>query len=642
MKKAVMIAIALILVQIAAAQVENYNQYSELEIKVNVQTTIVVEEKGTRTSVEYLQADLELFPRTTPEQEILSQDVKMTPTGSVKEGDRDIKMEWEDVEENTIEFNVESTVKTENRVRKIERKIDFPIQDLQQDLIEYTRPTQYIDINDDIRTRAAKIVEGETDLYVAEYKLGEWVRQNIEYDLNTLTASVVQKSSWVLTNKEGVCDEITNLFISMSRSLGVPARFVSGVVYSNVGYTFENHGWAEVYIPEYGWVPFDVTFGQYGWIDPSHVKMDESTDSGEPAITYNWQMRNGELRARPLKIETEIIRTEGTVASLAKLEIRPIEQDVGFGSYMIMEVTAENTQSYYLPLSFTITKAPQTVQDEPTIHTLLKPKETRKFYWTLKIPDNLDASYIYSTELQVESNFAEKATSKIRYGQGFRKYTKEWAEETYDRLIGRESKILFTNIELNCTTDKKDYLSTDTAKVICLVRNLGNSNLDRIDVCAEDKCKQTALTISQQKEISFEIELRNGDIKITAEQGNYLKEQTIKINVKKIPEIKILSYEPQIIDYSKQDALTLKLFTKEKAKDITIEIKNLGDVTIPELEGTYTVNVPIKGRNFRKGVIEMTIKYKSETGEEFESKEKIQMTIRGLPWYAKLLNWLGF
>ena len=83
-------------------------------------------------------------------------------------------------------------------------------------------------------------------MYVVTFKVAKWIQENVKYDLSTLTADVVQKSSWVLSNKEGVCDEITNLFISMLRVVGIPARFVSGTVYSNVINNWGGHGWGDI------------------------------------------------------------------------------------------------------------------------------------------------------------------------------------------------------------------------------------------------------------------------------------------------------------------------------------------------------------------------------------------------------------
>ena len=137
--------------------------------------------------------------------------------------------------------------------------------------------------------------------------LADWVQKNIEYDLNTLTAEAVKKSSWVFTYRQGVCDELTNLFISFLRSVGIPARFVTGTVYASIEGTWNNHGWAEVYFPGKGWAPWDVTFGQYGWIDPTHLKLGDSVDSAESSIDYTWRSSHVEIRNEGLDISTSLL-----------------------------------------------------------------------------------------------------------------------------------------------------------------------------------------------------------------------------------------------------------------------------------------------------------------------------------------------
>ena len=127
MKKAVMIAIALILIQTALAQQENYNQYSELEMSIKIYTTIDVEQKGTRTSIEYLQADLEMFPRKTAEQQVLNLDVNSNPNATVNKGETDITIEWEDINPDSVSYGIESNVAVQNKIRKVVNKIDFPI-----------------------------------------------------------------------------------------------------------------------------------------------------------------------------------------------------------------------------------------------------------------------------------------------------------------------------------------------------------------------------------------------------------------------------------------------------------------------------------------------------------------------------------
>jgi transglutaminase-like putative cysteine protease len=70
----------------------------------------------------------------------------------------------------------------------------------------------------------------------------------------------------VFVNKAGVCQDFTNLFITMARLLGVPARYVCGYIYTgNSGESRtgsdQTHAWIQLYIPNIGWKDFDPTNG---------------------------------------------------------------------------------------------------------------------------------------------------------------------------------------------------------------------------------------------------------------------------------------------------------------------------------------------------------------------------------------------
>jgi hypothetical protein len=73
--------------------------------------------------------------------------------------------------------------------------------------------------------------------------------------------------------KEGDCDDKANLLITLCRILDIPAYLQIGCLY-NSGTEYETrfnghlltllkhisyHGWAVIYIPPWGWVPFDMT-----------------------------------------------------------------------------------------------------------------------------------------------------------------------------------------------------------------------------------------------------------------------------------------------------------------------------------------------------------------------------------------------
>ncbi len=60
----------------------------------------------------------------------------------------------------------------------------------------------------------------------------------------------------------GVCQDHAHVFIAAARSLGIPARYVTGYLLTDVGDSVAHHAWAEALVPEIGWVGFDAANGQ--------------------------------------------------------------------------------------------------------------------------------------------------------------------------------------------------------------------------------------------------------------------------------------------------------------------------------------------------------------------------------------------
>jgi transglutaminase-like putative cysteine protease len=80
----------------------------------------------------------------------------------------------------------------------------------------------------------------------------------------------------VYTQKYGVCQDFSNLFITIARLLFLPARYVCGYIYT--GNTGESrarsdasHAWVQIYIPSVGWKGFDPTNGVLPHLD--HVRV---------------------------------------------------------------------------------------------------------------------------------------------------------------------------------------------------------------------------------------------------------------------------------------------------------------------------------------------------------------------------------
>jgi transglutaminase-like putative cysteine protease len=81
----------------------------------------------------------------------------------------------------------------------------------------------------------------------------------------------------VFVSRSGVCQDFTNLFITLARLLGIPARYVCGYIYTgNTGglaraSSDASHAWVQLYIPNVGWKGFDPTNGVLPQTD--HVRV---------------------------------------------------------------------------------------------------------------------------------------------------------------------------------------------------------------------------------------------------------------------------------------------------------------------------------------------------------------------------------
>jgi transglutaminase-like putative cysteine protease len=80
----------------------------------------------------------------------------------------------------------------------------------------------------------------------------------------------------VYLTRRGVCQDFANLFITMARLLGIPARYVCGYLYTGANSTTRaqsdaSHAWVQLYIPNIGWKDFDPTNGVLPQTD--HVRV---------------------------------------------------------------------------------------------------------------------------------------------------------------------------------------------------------------------------------------------------------------------------------------------------------------------------------------------------------------------------------
>src|SRR3989338_8392816 len=338
MKKAAFLIVLFLLAPFSLA--EDLYSMDSLGLQLNVDGSFELVPTKSGASVKEASADILLYPQESQRQKI----IQWNSQGAVK--DNMVSFLWNDGKIEKKEFGYTANIETQNKRLTVKEKVSFPIsqQDI-QGLEQYLEATETIDSDHPaVIAKAAELAEGEDDLFKVAFNLASWVEENIDYDLNTVTSAASQKGSWVLENRQGVCDEMTSLFVAMARSLGIPARFVSGISYTNsqevissVGSNWAGHGWAEVYFPDIGWVSFDITFDEYGYIDVTHIQLRESFDPDDPATKFEWLADDVDLHAEKLKLDADIQDTGTFVPEEIQLEQEILSNQVGFGSYNLIK-----------------------------------------------------------------------------------------------------------------------------------------------------------------------------------------------------------------------------------------------------------------------------------------------------------------
>ena len=116
-----------------------------------------------------------------------------------------------------------------------------------------------------------------------------WINTNIRYERGH--TSVNTAAADVLVSRRGVCQDQAHLGLAMLRALGIPSRYVSGLLTRQPG---ETHAWIEFLHPHVGWLPADPTRGVVIHIGTDYLKFGVGRDYSEvPPVSGSFVSRGG-------------------------------------------------------------------------------------------------------------------------------------------------------------------------------------------------------------------------------------------------------------------------------------------------------------------------------------------------------------
>lgn len=113
----------------------------------------------------------------------------------------------------------------------------------------------------DMKDLARKIVGKETNPFKCSELVYDHIIRNYPWAGAREYSTIPCLPEYVVAEGHGDCGQVSLLYISLMRSLGIPARWESGWMLHPGEKNL--HDWAEVYFEGVGWVPVDVSFGRY-------------------------------------------------------------------------------------------------------------------------------------------------------------------------------------------------------------------------------------------------------------------------------------------------------------------------------------------------------------------------------------------
>lgn len=517
----------------------------------------------------------------------------------------------------TNNFVVESVV-TRPEIRT---KISYPLNYVGSSYLQYLDFGEFIDIDDSIKAQASLIASGEDDVYIVASKVAKWIREDVNYDLSTLTQNPNQKSSEVFKSKSGVCREITNLYVSMMRSLGIPSRVVTGYAYTNsddlvdlLNSNWGGHAWAEVLIGD-TWVPFDLTYNQYGFVDASHIVLDKYKYIRSSAVTINATGFGFSLKRGSLTSDTDFEITGKKESIFDRGFNINIEgpEEIGYGSYGYVKVNVENTKDFYQIIFLNLASAPEVeLLNADSRMVIFEPNEEKEIYFKFKLPEDLSPGFKYTFPFTIYNNFIEQTYNV--YSQEDYLSIREIGlpeEEIEEKLITSNKLKLGCNSKFNSTGNYAN----------CFLKNTNNFEIEDAKICSSSECKSISLKLNEVVEVDFRT---SKDL----EKVSYvLGEDSEEVEVKIVePDLEynwnidggLLQMDYKISNYYK--GLGLKVLIQDLLVE-DVDVSSVGRVILELPPGSSNVKLELYDEGRVYDVEEFNLSLQVESGFELASND---------------------
>lgn len=144
----------------------------------------------------------------------------------------------------------------------------------------FTRSTPLTKASPEIAAFAQEATAGSESALSAMHALMRAIHERVAFEVGG--GDVGRTAARAFEEGHGVCQDHAHVMIAAARTLGLPARYVSGYLWRpDEAVSRAAHAWAEVSVPDYGWIGFDPANDHCP--DDSYVRVAAGLDYREAA-----------------------------------------------------------------------------------------------------------------------------------------------------------------------------------------------------------------------------------------------------------------------------------------------------------------------------------------------------------------------
>jgi transglutaminase-like putative cysteine protease len=147
---------------------------------------------------------------------------------------------------------------------KVRAALESPSDDIARDAVQYMFDSPLTSFKSDVTSYARQSFPPGRPLLAGAMELMHRIHADFRYDTSVTDATTPVDD--VFEIRAGVCQDLAHVGLAAMRSLGLPARYVSGYLFTHppagkrrlVG-ADASHAWFSVWAPPFGWVDLDPT-----------------------------------------------------------------------------------------------------------------------------------------------------------------------------------------------------------------------------------------------------------------------------------------------------------------------------------------------------------------------------------------------